>query len=81
MGEKGEAMRKSPFMSNCEALSNLFRGERVPLLYAQEALDAAVAEERERCAKLCEQTGAYTDQLEMAQMCAAAIRARSEEKQ
>ena len=37
-------------------------------------IERAVAAERERCAKLCEETGAYTDELEMALMCAAAIR-------
>ncbi len=42
--------------------------------YALAQVRRAVAAERERCAKLCEQTGAYTDEIEMAQMCAAAIR-------
>lgn len=37
-------------------------------------LRAAVAAERERCAKVCEATGAYTDEIEMAHMCADAIR-------
>lgn len=41
----------------------------------EQAAQARVVAERERCAKICEETGAYTDELEMAQMCAAAIRA------
>ena len=40
-----------------------------------------IEDEREACAKVCESTGAYTDELEMAMMCADAIRDRSDTKE
>ena len=39
---------------------------------------AAQKIEREACAKVCEDTGAYSDEIEMAQMCAQAIRSRGQ---
>ena len=50
---------------------------RPPLLNKTPAIERAVLAEREACAKLCLETGAYTDELEMAIMCADAIRDRS----
>ena len=62
---KGQAYGRGLGLPGCQA-------------YSQDELDAAVKAavdaERERCAKLCEETGAYTDELDMALMCAAAIR-------
>jgi hypothetical protein len=37
------------------------------------------AHEREACANVCEETGAYTDELGMALMCADAIRRRNQQ--
>lgn len=42
-------------------------------MYGEFALEVA-KKVRERCAVVCDQTGAYTDEIEMAHMCAAAIR-------
>jgi hypothetical protein len=43
---------------------------------AEASIAAAVAAERERCAKVCERVGAYNAWQEMAEDCARAIRAQ-----
>jgi len=55
----------------------LFAEQNSAIKELKESINKAVRSERESCAELCKTTGAYTDELEMALMCADAIRDRS----
>ena len=60
---------------SCSSMGRKYAGGTL-LEMLEKFANLVAAAEREACANVCEETGAYREAIEMAQECAAAIRSR-----